>query len=285
MNTSLQQKARSAARNLSVGPSGSVIRHGYAAGRTVIDSVRERRLVVTRWVPAERRWHYRWPEGRVADTGRWKDAQGWATRGFYYGMDDLLFKRYRPRAGDVVFDVGAGNGGETLYLASMVGPSGNVYSVEAAPAPFNELDDLVRRNHWNHVKQLNLALTATSGEVTISDDVEQWVGGNIFESTGSVPVVARSFDDLCAELGVEHVDWVKMNIEGAEKEALLGMERMAPRIENFTISCHDFLGTEWGRSKDVVMEWLVDHGFTAELRGEGDFVQQLYVYAWRDTPS
>lgn len=217
----------------------------------------------------------------MADEGRWKDAQGWATRGFYYGMDDLLFRRYRPREGDVVFDVGAGDGGETFYLAGMVGRSGRVVSIEAAPSPFRRLHDLATRNRWSQVTLLNVALASQPGRLTISDDPETWVAGNIFESDGAVEVVAETFDDLCERLGIDQVDWVKLNIEGAEKDALRGMERMAPRIRNFTISCHDFLGTEWGRSKDEVLDWLATHGFTAEVRGEGDFVQQLYVYAWR----
>lgn len=257
------------------------LRLTYGVAKTVGDSVMLRRVVTTRWVPSEDRWHYGWPEGRVADEGRWKDAQGWATRGFYYGMDDLLFSRYRPGPGDVVFDVGAGDGGETFYLARMVGRSGRVISIEAAPSPFRRLTDLVSRNDWPQVTLLNVALASAPGTLSISDNPEGWVAGNIFESDGSVEVRAESFDDLCERLGIEHVHWVKMNIEGAEKDALRGMERMAPHIQNFTISCHDFLGTEWGRSKEDVLAWLEAHGFTAEMRGEGDFVQQLYVYAWR----
>ncbi|GAA1916931.1 FkbM family methyltransferase [Nocardioides hwasunensis] len=257
------------------------VRLAYGAAKTAVDSARSRQLVSTRWVPSEDRWHYHWPEGRVADEGRWKDAQGWATRGFYYGMDDLLFRRYRPRQGDVVFDVGAGDGGETFYLASMVGSSGRVVSIEAAPSPFRRLQDLVSRNAWLQVTPLNVALASEPGTVSISDDPQQWVAGNIFEADGSVDVEAETFDDLCERLGIDEVHWVKMNIEGAEKDALRGMERMAPHIQNFTISCHDFLGTDWGRSKDEVLAWLDAHGFAAEMRGEGDFVQQLYVYAWR----
>lgn len=280
-NTASPSPGRHPAGALESGPLRDVVRLGYGLAKTVLDSVRHRQLVTTRWVPSENRWHYRWPEGRVADEGRWKDAQGWATRGFYYGMDDLLFRRYRPRAGDVVFDVGAGDGGETFYLAEMVGRSGRVVSVEAAPSPFSRLHDLVTRNGWTQVTALNIALASTPGTVSISDDPDQWVAGNIFEADGAVDVEARTFDEVCDSLGIDHVDWVKMNIEGAEKDALRGMERMAPHISHLTISCHDFLGTEWGRSKDEVLGWLEAHGFTAEMRGDGDFVQQLYVYAWR----
>ena len=281
MQTSEARRPADRARAFTSGPLRHVVRHLYALVKTVLDSVRHRRVVTTRWVPSEGRWHYRWPEGRVVDEGRWKDAQGWATRGFYYGMDDLLFRRYRPAAGDVIFDVGAGDGGETFYLASMVGAAGRVVSVEAASAPFNRLKELVRRNGWSQVTPLHIALSSKPGMVSISDDPEQWVAGNIYESQGSADVEARTLDDVCESLGIERVDWVKLNIEGAEKDALRGMERMAPRISNFTISCHDFLGTEWGRSKDEVLAWLAEHGFSAEMRGEGDFVQQLYLYAWK----
>lgn len=274
-----QQPASAVARVSGLARHG--VRLAYGVAKTAVDSARNRQVVSTRWVPSEDRWHYKWPEGRVADEGRWKDAQGWATRGFYYGMDDLLFRRYRPRSGDVVFDIGAGDGGETFYLASMVGSSGRVVSIEAAPSPFRRLQDLVSRNAWSQVTPLNVALASEPGTLSISDDPEQWVAGNIFEAEGSVEVQAETFDDLCERLGIHAVHWVKMNIEGAEKDALRGMERMAPHIQNFTISCHDFLGTEWGRSKDEVLAWLDTHGFTSEMRGEGDFVQQLYVYAWR----
>lgn len=257
------------------------VRLTYGVVKTVGDSVRRRQIVTTRWVPAEDRWHYSWPEGRVADEGRWKDAQGWATRGFYYGMDDLLFRRYRPRSGDVVFDVGAGDGGETFYLASMVGRTGRVISIEAAPSPFRRLTDLISRNDWPQVTPLNVALASTPGTVSISDEPDGWVAGNIFESEASVEVLADTVDGICKRLGIGEIHWVKMNIEGAEKDALRGMERMAPHIHNLTISCHDFLGTEWGRSKDEVLAWLEAHGFQSQMRGEGDFVQQLYVYAWR----
>ena len=121
VTSSHQRSAKGMATAITAGPLRHLVRHAYACAKTGSDSLRRRRLVTTRWVPSEDRWHYSWPEGRVADTGRWRDAQGWATRGTYYGMDDLLFRRYRPKAGDVVFDVGAGDGGETFYLASMVG--------------------------------------------------------------------------------------------------------------------------------------------------------------------
>ena len=60
-------------------------------------------------------------------------------------------------------------------------------------------------------------------------------------------VEVRTFDEICGSSGIEQVDWVKVEHQGAEKDALRGMERMAPHIRHFTISCHDFLGTRVGK--------------------------------------
>lgn len=258
---------------------GNVARLSYGVSKSLVDTIRNRRLTTTWWSVRDARWHYRWPEGRVSDEGRWKDAQGWATYGFYYGMDDLLWRHYRPKAGDTVLDIGAGHGGETLYLANMVGPTGTVLAVEAAPGPFERLRDLKELNNWPQVLLSQVAIGAESGVATMSSETA-WIAGNIFEG-GEIPVPVVTIDELCEKHGIKDVAWVKMNIEGAERDALRGMEAMAPNIRSVTISCHDFLGTEWGRSLEFVIEWLKSHDFQVIKRLEGDFVQQLYVYGWR----
>lgn len=256
----------------------NAVRLAWSAVASVAQTARERQVTTLRWVPGEGRWHHRWPEGRVNDTRWWRSANAWATHGGPYDMDDLLWRHYRPGPGDVVLDAGAGNGGETFYLAPMVGPSGRVIAVEAAPAPFARLEELCALNGWGNVECQQVALAAAEGTVSMSDS-EDWVVGNVYEP-GGVDVRAVTIDDLCAELGANHIDWLKMNIEGSEKDAVQGMERMAPHIAHLTISCHDFLGTEWGRSKAVVVGWLQDHGFTVESHEGPEAYLADYVYAW-----
>jgi len=243
---------------------------------------RDRRVTTLSWSRREQRWRHRWPEGRVSDTKWWRSPEMWSTHGVAYDMADLLWRHYRPRAGDVVLDVGAGNGGETFWLAGMVGGAGRVIAVEAAPEPFARLAELVALNGWDQVEPRQVALAAEAGTVLMSDS-DDWVAGNVFEG-GGAEVQAVTLDDLCAELGVERVDWLKMNIEGSEKDAVRGMERMAPHIRHLTISCHDFLGTDWGRSKDRVVSWLLDHGFTVAEHGPGNVAERDYVYGWREQP-
>ena len=263
------------------GISRTVARGIIGAAKSARDTIVDRKLTTTHWSPKRNAWIHRWPEGRVASERRWRSALDWTTFGNNYDVADILFSQYRPQLGDTVFDVGAGHGGETLHLASLVGPEGSVVAIEAAPYPFRELEKLVHLNGWAHVEPVQVALSDRPGELLISNDEASWIEGNIYASEGGVEVRAATFDEICHQRGITDVAWVKMNIEGAEKDALLGMERMAPHVHHMTISCHDFLGTEWGKSKEQVLAWLADHGFEARVRGVGDPWEAHYVYAWR----
>lgn len=255
------------------------VRSAWGFAWTVSNTVSSRQLTTLRWSRSGQRWHHRWAEGKVNDTEWWRSPHLYSTQGDDYDMHDLLWRHYRPQSGDVVFDVGAGNGGETLFLAGMVGKTGRVIAVEAAPGPFSRLAEMRALNDWPQVELHQVALAAEAGTVMMSDS-EDWITGNMYEA-GNVEVRAVSLDELCAELGIQSIDWLKLNIEGAEKEAVLGMERMAPHIRHLMISCHDFLGTEWGRSKAQVTGWLVDHGFDVMEHEPGMVALEDYLYASR----
>jgi len=64
----------------------------------------------------------------VSASYRWRGPDFWRDL-----TADLLFFQYRPRAGDVVVDVGAGMGEELPALCRSVSPGGRVIAVEAHP--------------------------------------------------------------------------------------------------------------------------------------------------------
>ena len=75
--------------------------------------------------------------------------------------------------------------------------------------------------------------------VTLTDERAS-IANDIFRS-GTIRVPAQPLPELLREL--DHVDFLKMNIEGAETLALEGMGMpTAGKIANATISCHDFIG-------------------------------------------
>jgi len=176
-------------------------------------------------------------------------------------VERLWFRLYHPAAGDVLFDVGAGIGEDTLILSRAVTPSGRVLAIEPQPHVFRCLQKTVRLNRLTNVVMLSCALHSSDGEVRMSDG-EFYA---VLDAAVGERVPARSLDSLFDELGLERVDLLKMNIEGAEVDALTGMARHRRDIRNVAISCHDFLAERGGspkfRTRSKVIELLEQWGF------------------------
>ena len=184
---------------------------------------------------------------------------------------------YTPQPGDVVFDVGAGIGAETLLFSRLVGSSGRVVSFEAHPRTYRRLLDLCTVNRLDNVTPLQLAVTNTDGDVLISDGSAH--ERNVLTEGDGLQVRARQLDGIAAELGIQQVDLLKMNIEGAEVDALGGAGALLDRTRHVCISCHDFLGMP---TKAAVLALLTEHGFDVLTRDDApEPWTRDYVYGTR----
>jgi FkbM family methyltransferase len=190
---------------------------------------------------------------------------------------DLFVHDYTPQPGDVVFDVGAGIGAETLLFSRLVGSSGRVVSFEAHPRTYRRLLDLCTVNRLDNVTPLQLAVTNADGDVLISDSIAH--ERNVLTEGDGIQVPARRLDGIAAELGIQQVDLLKMNIEGAEVDALRGAGVLLDRTWHVCISCHDFLGMP---TKAAVLALLTEHGFDVLTRDDApEPWTRDYVYGTR----
>jgi FkbM family methyltransferase len=194
---------------------------------------------------------------------------------------DLFLYEYTPRPGDVVFDVGAGIGAETLLFSRLVGPRGRVVSLEAHPRTYDRLVRLCEVNGLENVIALQVAASDTEGEVEISD-LDHHIR-NVLVKRGGIPLRARRIDAIADELGVTRIDLLKMNIEGAEREAIRGLEGIISGTRHICIGCHDFLaeagGSEELRTQALVRDFLIQHEFRVTTRDDApDPWTRDYVY-------
>jgi len=120
-----------------------------------------------------------------------------------------------PQRGDVVIDGGGGLGDTALWFAHRAGASGQVFSFEIDPQRCEVFRQNLALNPWTQgrVDLVPEALAARSGPGPAS---------------GGPPL--RSVDDFVAARGLERVDFLKLDVDGAEAEALAGAEKTLARF-------------------------------------------------------
>jgi FkbM family methyltransferase len=135
------------------------------------------------------------------------------------------------KPGDTVLDLGANHGFYTLLAASAVGPTGHVHAFEANPR-FARLTDMSAHvnGYGGWVKLHGVAVSDVAGTAELSFGDEFSGGGSLFATRREHRVTCTlvPIDELFPDPDFL-VDVIKMDIEGAEGRALLGMRRLLER--------------------------------------------------------
>ena len=230
------------------------------------------------------------PDGKRFDYlssefGRWKMQADQ----YFASANEFWLQHYHPKKGDVIIDVGAGHGEDTLLFSKAAGETGRVIAVEAHPPSFAILKTFCQLNGLRNVVPLHLALMDRPGTVRVVESESGWTMNTVQNNGASgISVTASTVDEICREHDVTHVNFLKMNIEGSERYALLGMTLIMPKIDQICIACHDFLSEqghgEQLRTRALVEGFLRNHGFTLASRADDprDYVRD-HVFGLRKT--
>src|SRR5262245_48774859 len=131
--------------------------------------------------------------------------------------------------GDVFLDIGANIGAFAIPAARRVGPSGRVIAVEASPRISEYLVKNIALNQLDNVAICRIAAGDMTGTTPFFEaPVERFGMGSLTAEHGGTPTLVeiRMIDDLLAELHVERVNVLKIDIEGFEYGAFKGAERL-----------------------------------------------------------
>ncbi len=136
----------------------------------------------------------------------------WAYTGTQY------FDMFQPEGKEIFIDGGAYNG-DTIYdfLAWNKGNKYKVYSLEPMKDMYKLIEKRLQRDFISDVKVLNSAAWYRKEELFFVDMVD---GSQVVrDGRGGVPVNGERIDDI---VDGEKVTFIKLDVEGAEMEALQG---------------------------------------------------------------
>lgn len=191
----------------------------------VVDMAEKFDLYFSPLVPEER-------EGLlVLDFSRPGIVQRYAKSGLEFEMASFpeeeeaieeYFKWYRPKAGDLVYDMGAHCGVSTYALSKLVGAEGKVICFEPDPGNFAILQRNIERHGLENVTALHAAIGGQSGRMAFN--AEGTIGSGLSslllrESVGSTVMVdVMTIGESFERFGTPA--FCKIDIEGAELEAI-----------------------------------------------------------------
>ncbi|HVV37371.1 MAG TPA: FkbM family methyltransferase [Acidimicrobiales bacterium] len=134
--------------------------------------------------------------------------------------------RQHLRPGDVFVDVGANKGDFALFAARLVGAGGRVIAVEPEPTNADWIERSVARNHYANVEVVRVALAERDGDAVLHlGEKSGWhslLSTEGVATTGEVTVPTQTLDAMLAARDVDHVDAIKIDVEGAEERVLAG---------------------------------------------------------------
>lgn len=251
-----------------------------AAVRMAQLGIRRREPALVHWDAGVAGWRHRYKAGVLYTP----ELRGRTWRRCEADTLDVFCHKYHPGSGDVIIELGAGCGTETVTLSRLVGPAGRVVAVEASPRAADLLRATVSANDLSNVTVVEAAISDSCGFVEISD--RGGVGGiqnSILNARGGHRVRSLTLDTLVAEVGLGDVDLLKVNIEGAERLMIRGMAESVSRVQNAVVSCHDFITEATGESDFAthaeVVAYFESCGFEVVGRRDPRPWVRFYVYA------
>jgi len=171
---------------------------------------------------------------------------------FLYGSDDLInlklalvgahefetthIVQSRLKPSDVFIDIGA-NLGYFSILAGRKLTRGQVIAVEPSSRNQAALQANIELNELRNVRRVQRILWRESGKQLELHIIDPYNSG-ASSILGSGPIeaagVSITLDDLVAELGLDRVDVIKIDVEGAELDVLEGgtqcLHKLKPRL-------------------------------------------------------
>ena len=157
------------------------------------------------------------------------DALFLSINGIHENIITNLIKK-EIHSGDIVVDIGAHIGYYTLQFANLVGPTGKVYAFEPEPKNFELLKKNVQINKYDNVVLIQKIVSDKDGIVEFFISKYDSIGNKLFKSNGehgtkehAIKMESITLDEYFKD-SKEKIDFIKMDIQGGEGKATLGMK-------------------------------------------------------------
>jgi FkbM family methyltransferase len=175
--------------------------------------------------------------------------------------DSVLLNCFTRNAPLIIFDVGA-HWGESAKHYKQLFKNSNIYSFEPFSEAYNELSKLKMPNfhplnfglsdeNKNETFNINIG-TATNSLLDLDENARKlWGDREILTPKSKVNCEFRTLDSFCLENDIEFIDFLKIDVQGAEYRVLKGANGMLTKKAIKAIQVEVFFGDSYKGQKPI----------------------------------
>ena len=196
--------------------------------------------------------------------------------------EEGIIEKFCPKEGDTVIDIGAHIGHYTIISSKRVGPNGKVVAIEAHPDNFKMLVHNIELNKLTNVMALNSTVYSQQQskiKLYVPGEGSGFTTYNTINSKRDkidekfVEVNAHTLDYLLYLKGIseeKEVNWIKIDVEGAEFEVLKGARNVLSKNKDIAIliEIHNLHGDDGSNSTNLyepIIKFLSSYNFKIEF--------------------
>lgn len=176
---------------------------------------------------------------------------------FTFEKEEINFRDqyWGVNSGDIVFDIGSSYGTYTLSALVM---GATVYTFEPEQTVFVGLMNNLKLNNWKApFYAYNYGLWDSESSVDMKSYAPHWPQQSI-----SSDYSMKTLDQVAEESNLIKLDWMKIDVEGAEERVVRGgLKTIAKFKPNLIVECHSFLDADIKDRVKTLLSSVCDYEF------------------------
>ena len=195
--------------------------------------------------------------------------------------EDEIIRYFNTKQGDIVVDVGAHIGRYTIIASKRVGENGKVIAIEAHPGNYEMLNRNIELNGLTNITTLNYAVYSKETKIKLyvpDEELGYTMHHSIMfsylspkyslkgkENEKFIEVNANTLDNLLQQNGIsQEVNWIKIDVEGAEFEVLKGATDILYKSKDISLLIEVHNPYDTNHYKQII-DFLKSYNFKTEF--------------------
>lgn len=182
---------------------------------------------------------------------------------------------YHLKLRDIVVDAGAYPGDYAVFASRKIGKTGKIICFEP-----DEINRSILKKNLEHEGKNNFIIIPKglwNKNTRLTFKSSDGLHSTLFSKNGESKIEVVKLDDELKKLGINKIDVLKMDIEGAEIEAIQGAIKTL-RSNNVKVMIASYHMVEGKRTSYFIEDFLSSLGYNSL----SDFPKHLTTFGWKD---